>query len=50
MSFWYQMAPEQYALEIVEDNTCMLEKLWRGRLHARQETCPAKDSKQAKLQ
>jgi hypothetical protein len=50
MSFWYQMAPEQYALEIVEDNTCMLERLWRGRLHARQETCPAQDSKQSKLQ
>ena len=50
MSFWYQMTPVQYVLEIVEDNTCILEKLWRGRLRARQETCPAQDSKQAKLQ
>src|SRR5271168_3577458 len=50
MSFWYQMTPMQYALEIVEDNTCILEKLWRGRLRVRQETCPAQDSKQAKLQ
>lgn len=50
MSFWYQMTPVQYALEIVEDNTCILEKLWRGRLRERQETCPAQDSKQAKLQ
>jgi hypothetical protein len=36
MSFWYQMEPVQYALEIVEGNTYMLEELWQGRLHARQ--------------
>ena len=48
MSSWYQMEPVQYALEIVEGNTYMLEGLWQGRLHARQETCPAQDSKQAK--
>jgi hypothetical protein len=48
MSSWYHMEPVQYALEIVEGNTYMLEGLWQGRLHARQETCPAQDSKQAK--
>jgi hypothetical protein len=50
MSFWYQMEPVQYALEIVEGNTHRLEALWQGRLHARQETCPAHDLKQSKLQ
>ena len=50
MSIFYQVSPVQNGIEIVEGNTWELENMWRGRLRARQETCPSQDLEQAKLQ